>query len=72
MEQWNNGTMEDTKRTTREHGQAEFTELARAKKLELGWLGSARRQSQNPSLARLGLEQMFDFRAELDSGSKKN
>ena len=32
-------------------------ELARAKKLELGWLGSTWRQSQNPSLAQLGLEQ---------------
>ena len=43
-------------------------ELARAKKLELGWLGSARRQGQNPSLARLGLKRIFNFRAELGSG----
>ena len=34
-------------------------ELARAKKLELGWLGLARRQSQNSSLARLGLKRIF-------------
>ena len=46
-------------------------ELAPAKKLELGWLGSARRQSQNPSLARLGLAQVLNFRAELGSGSEK-
>ena len=43
-------------------------ELARAKKLELGWLGSARRQGQNPSLAQLGLEIIQNFRAELGLG----
>ena len=46
-------------------------ELAQAKKLELGWLGSARRQGQNPSLARLGLKIILNFRAELGSGSEK-
>ena len=40
-------------------------ELARAKKLELGWVGLAQRQGQNPSLAWLGLEIILNFRAEL-------
>ena len=40
---------------------SECTELARAKELALGWLGSARRQGQNLSLARLGLEIILNF-----------
>ena len=46
-------------------------ELALSKKLKLGWLGSARRQSQNQSLAQLRLEQVLNFQAELGSGSEK-
>ena len=42
-------------------------ELAQAKSSRLA--GSAQRQSQNPSLARLGLEQVLNFRAELVSSS---
>ena len=47
------------------------SKLAQSKKLELGWLGSAQRQSQNPSLAWLGLKHVLIFQAELGSGSKK-
>ena len=49
----------------------EYSELARAKKLELGWLGLAWRQSQNPSLALLGLKQVLNFQAELGSCLKE-
>ena len=45
-------------------------EPARAKKSELGWLGSARKPIQNPSQARLGLESRLDFRAKLGLGSE--
>ena len=43
---------------------------ARSKKLELGWLGSDRRQSQNLSLARLRLKLVSNFQDELGFGSK--
>ena len=39
--------------------------------LELGWLGLALRQSQNSSLALLGLEQVLNFQGKLGSGSTK-
>ena len=45
--------------------------LAWAKKLELGWLGTAQRQRLNPGLARLGLKEVLNFRAKLSSGSNK-
>ena len=43
----------------------ECTKLAWAKKLKLGWLGSARRQGQCPGLALRKLEIVLNFRAEL-------
>ena len=46
-------------------------ELAWAKKLELGWLGWAWRKGQNPSLAWLGLEIIFNLQGELSSGLVK-
>ena len=46
-------------------------QLAPAKKLQLGWLGSAQRQSQNTSLAWLGLYQVLNVQAELGYGSEK-
>ena len=57
--------------------ESECTMLARTragssqKKLELGGLGSARRQGQNPSLARLGFKIIWNFWADLDSGSEE-
>ena len=45
--------------------------LASWLKLELSWLGLARRQSQNLSLARIGLEGDLHFLADLGSGSEK-
>ena len=45
-------------------------ELAQAKKLELGWLSSARRPSQNPSLAWIEIENLLNFQAEPSLGSK--
>ena len=50
---------------------SECTELAQAKKLKLGWLGLARRQGQNPSLAWLGLKIILNFWAQLSSGSEE-
>ena len=38
---------------------------------QLDWLSSARRQSQNPSLAWLGLKQVLNFQAQLGLGSDK-
>ena len=46
--------------------------MAQAKTFELGWLGSAGKQTQNLSLAWLGLKRKWDIRAELGLGSERS